>query len=345
MPRTLLSLFTKDENVLEIGVKYIRIACISYMPSQLAYAFVIAYRNIQKTIHAFIISLFTSLLNVLLNYLLIFGIGIFPELGITGAAIATVISCSVSLIIHIIYGNIRKMIFMPRLKNFINALKVSFFKPIIKRSFPLLINESLFSIGVLVYVAVFNRLGSDSYEAYRITEVITQVAFSASYGMTAAVQAITGEALGRKDFDEAKHYGNSFLVIGVGLSLAIGLLVLALSRYLVLIFASGEVTEETMNIARVLMMVCAVRITLKMYANILLAVFRAGGRTKFVMVLDCLVMWLVGIPIAIIGYNVFKVDNIAILYLVMQLEAAIRISVGLHEYFKYTWLNNIINKA
>ena len=342
MPRTLLSVFTKDEDVLEIGVKYIRIACISYVPAQLAYAFVIAYRNTQKTIHAFVISLVTSLLNVLLNWLLIFGVWIFPELGIKGAAIATVISCSTSLIIHIIYGNIRHMVFMPKLKNFINALNHKFFRPIIKRSIPLLINETMFSIGILVYVAVFNRLGSDSYEAYRISEVITQVAFSASYGMTAAVQAITGASLGRRDFDEAKHYGNSFLMIGIGLSLTVGVLVFVLSSPLVLIFSSDEVSEETIRIAKILMKVCALRITLKMYANILLAVFRAGGKTKFVMILDCLVMWLIGIPIAIVGYNVFKVDNISLLYLIMQLEAVVRISVGLHEYFKYNWLNNII---
>ena len=342
IPRQVLSLFTKDEDVLEIGVIYIRIACLSYLPAQLAYAFVIAYRNVQKTIHAFVISLVTSLLNVLLNYLLIFGVWIFPELGIKGAAIATLISCSTSLVIHIIYGNIRRMIFMPKLKNFIRALNHQFLRPILKRAFPLLINETLFSTGILIYVAVFNRLGSDSYEAYRITEVITQVAFSASYGMTAAVQAITGESLGRKDFDEAKHYGNSFLIIGIGLSLATGLLMLCFSNPLVKIFASEEVSQATMEIAKIMMYVCALRVTLKMYANILLAVFRAGGKTKFVMILDCLVMWVVGIPIAIIGYNVFRIENIAFLYLLMQLEAVIRISVGLTKYFKYDWVNNII---
>ena len=103
-------------------------------------------------------------------------------------------------------------------------------------------------------------------------------------------------------------------------------------------------SEATIEIAKVLMYVCSLRITLKMYANILLAVFRAGGKTKFVMVLDCLVMWLIGVPIAIVGYNVFKIDNISILYLIMQLEALVRIGVGLHQYFKYDWLNNIINK-
>ncbi|MCR5422493.1 MAG: MATE family efflux transporter, partial [Bacilli bacterium] len=76
-----------------------------------------------------------------------------------------------------------------------------------------------------------------------------------------------------------------------------------------------------------------------------LAVFRAGGKTKFVMILDCVVMWLVGIPIAILGYHVFNIDNIALLYLLMQLEAVVRISVGLHQYFKYDWLNNIIRKS
>lgn len=169
-----------------------------------------------------------------------------------------------------------------------------------------------------------------------------QVAFSASYGMTAAVQAITGEALGRSSFDEAKYYGASFLKIGIFLSLINGLLVAIFAHPLVSIFASSEVNEITMNIAYSLMYVCALRIALKMYANVLLAVFRAGGKTKFVMVLDCLVMWVIGIPIAVLGYNVFNINNIALLYLFMQLEAVVRISVGLKEYFKYSWVKNII---
>ena len=117
---------------------------------------------------------------------------------------------------------------------------------------------------------------------------------------------------------------------------------LCFSNPLVKIFASEEVSQATMEIAKIMMYVCALRVTLKMYANILLAVFRAGGKTKFVMILDCLVMWVVGIPIAIIGYNVFRIENIAFLYLLMQLEAVIRISVGLTKYFKYDWVNNII---
>ena len=345
IPRQVLSLFTKDEDVLEIGVTYIRIACLSYMPNLMGYSFVIAYRNVQKTINAFLIQFACSVFNVLMNWLLIFGIWIFPELGIRGAAIATVLSCSLSLIIHIIYGNASKKVFMPKIKNFFTALKVSFSKPILKRSLPLLINETLFSIGILVYVAVFNRLGSDQYEAYRISEVITQVAFSASYGMTAAVQAITGASLGSGNFEEAKRYGNSFLILGIGLSIFVGLFVFVCAKPLVMIFASDEVSEATIEIAKILMYVCSLRITLKMYANILLAVFRAGGKTKFVMILDCVVMWLVGIPIAILGYHVFNIDNIALLYLFMQLEAVVRISVGLHQYFKYDWLNNIIRKS
>lgn len=341
-PRQILGLFTNDADVLEIGVKYIKIASLSYIPNQLAYAFVIAYRNIQKTICAFAIQLISSVFNVIMNYCLIFGFWIFPEMGIKGAALATVLSCSLNLIMHIVYALATSKQFVPKIKNIINGIKFKFSSRILKKSLPLLINESLFSIGTLVYVAVFNRLGPDQYEGYRISEVIMQVAFSASYGMTAAVQAITGEALGRSSFDEAKYYGASFLKIGIFLSLINGLLVAIFAHPLVSIFASSEVNEITMNIAYSLMYVCALRIALKMYANVLLAVFRAGGKTKFVMVLDCLVMWVIGIPIAVLGYNVFNINNIALLYLFMQLEAVVRISVGLKEYFKYSWVKNII---
>lgn len=343
IPRAVLSLFTNDNDVLEIGVRYLRIACISYIPNQLSYAYVVVYRNIQKPLVSVIIQMSSAVLNVLFNWLLIFGIWIFPEMGITGAALATVISCSLSLCAHIIYAYVTKQMFCPSVRSFIECLKRHFCMRIIKRSIPLIINETLFSVGTLIYVAIFNRLGSDSYEGYRISETIMNVMFSFSYGANAATGAIVGACLGRCEFDEAKRYSKYFLVFGLVLSLFVSSLLIILSKPLVNIFNSDEVSENTLSIARIMMYSCAVRICLKMFANIILSIFRAGGKTKFVMVLDCLVMWVVGIPIAFIGYRVFGIDDIALLYLIMQLESLVRITVGLVEYFRFTWLNNIIN--
>jgi Na+-driven multidrug efflux pump len=121
-----------------------------------------------------------------------------------------------------------------------------------------------------------------------------------------------------------------------------GIIVILAAKPMVNLFSSKEVTEASIKIAITLMYVFAVRITLKMFINVLFAIFRAGGRSRFVMFMDSGIMWLVGLPIAFIGYRYLGITNIAILFLVMQIESVIRIVVGLKEYFTYSWEKNII---
>jgi len=275
---------------------------------------------------------------------LIFGVWIFPEMGIEGAALATVISCVFNLGFNIVYGVYSKQIFMAKAGDFIACLSKKFIKQVMRKSIPLLINESLFSVGSMLYIVIFNKLGTDSYEGYRITETIIGVLFAVSYGLSAAVSSMTGACLGADDYEKAKEYGNSFVKLGAYCSIMMGILVVIAAKPMVNLFNSNEVPEASIKIAVTLMYVFAVRITLKMFINVLFAIFRAGGRSRFVMFMDCGIMWLVGLPIAFIGYRFLGITNIAILFLVMQVESVIRIVVGLKEYYTYSWEANIIRQ-
>ncbi|HOR17302.1 MAG TPA: MATE family efflux transporter [Bacilli bacterium] len=341
-PKQVLQLFTNDPVVLDIGIRYTKIVALSYIPNLLSAAFSTAYRNIQDTKMNFIIQTISAAVNVLFNWLLIYGIWIFPEMGIEGAALATVISCVFNLGFNLVYGIYSRQIFMARPIDFIDCLDKKFIKQVMRKSIPLLINESLFSIGSMLYIVIFNRLGTDSYEGYRISETIIGVLFAVSYGLSAAVSSMTGACLGANDYEKAKEYGNNFIKLGVYCSVIMGIIVILAAKPMVNLFSSKEVTEASIKIAITLMYVFAVRITLKMFINVLFAIFRAGGRSRFVMFMDSGIMWLVGLPIAFIGYRYLGITNIAILFLVMQIESVIRIVVGLKEYFTYSWEKNII---
>ncbi|MDD2492397.1 MAG: MATE family efflux transporter [Bacilli bacterium] len=343
-PKQVLQLFTDDPIVLDIGIRYIKIVALSYIPNLLSAAFSTAYRNIQDTKMNFIIQTVSALVNVLFNWLLIFGVWIFPEMGIEGAALATVISCVFNLGFNIVYGVYSKQIFMAKAGDFIACLSKKFIKQVMRKSIPLLINESLFSIGSMLYIIIFNKLGTDSYEGYRITETIIGVLFAVSYGLSAAVSSMTGACLGADNYEKAKEYGNSFVKLGAYCSVIMGIIVVVAAKPMVNLFNSNEVPEASIKIAVTLMYVFAVRITLKMFINVLFAIFRAGGRSRFVMFMDCGIMWLVGLPIAFIGYRFLGITNIAILFLVMQVESVIRIVVGLKEYYTYSWEANIIRQ-
>lgn len=343
-PKPILQIFTDDPVVLDIGVRYIKIVALSYIPNLLSIAFSTAYRNIQDTKMNFIIQTISATINVVFNWLLIFGIWIFPEMGIEGAALATLISAIFNLGFNIIYGVLSKQIFMAKINDFFTCFNKKFIKQVMKKSIPLLINETMFSVGSMLYIVIFNKLGTDAYEGYRITETIIGLLFAVSYGLSAAVSSMTGACLGADDNEQAQEYGNNFVKMGLFLSLAMGLIVILTAKPLVNLFNSDEVTAASIKIAITLMYVMALRITLKMFINVLFAIFRAGGHSRFVMFMDSGIMWLVGLPIAFIGYRYLGITNIAILFLVMQVESVIRIVVGLKEYYTYSWQNNIIRQ-
>ncbi|HKM29440.1 MAG TPA: MATE family efflux transporter [Bacilli bacterium] len=343
-PKPILQIFTDDPVVLDIGVRYIKIVALSYIPNLLSIAFSTAYRNIQDTKMNFIIQTISATINVVFNWLLIFGIWIFPEMGIEGAALATLISAVFNLGFNIIYGVLSKQIFMAKINDFFTCFNKKFIKQVMKKSIPLLINETMFSVGSMLYIVIFNKLGTDAYEGYRITETIIGLLFTVSYGLSAAVSSMTGACLGADDNEQAQEYGNNFVRMGLFLSLAMGLIVILTAKPLVNLFNSDEVTAASIKIAITLMYVMALRITLKMFINVLFAIFRAGGHSRFVMFMDSGIMWLVGLPIAFIGYRYLGITNIAILFLVMQVESVIRIVVGLKEYYTYSWQNNIIRQ-
>lgn len=339
-PRALLGIFSDDEYVLNLGSKYLVIAAFSYVPNLLAFCFSIGYRNIQKTKVPLMVSIITAFSNVILNYCFINGFWFFPNMGVPGAAVATVISSFLSLFLYIIYALINKEPIFPHFKDYLGGLNKNFALPKLKRTLPFLINETFFSIGSSLYIVIFNNVGTDAYEGYRIAETVISVMFIVIIGLGTAVGAMIGEALGRKDYDEAKRLSQNFLVVGVTLAAFLGLISVLFARPLVSIFQNKS--EAVVGNAINLMYVFAIRVSLRVLVIVMFSIFRAGGLSKFVMFIDSGVMWFVGIPIAFISYYALGIRNIVILFLLLQLEPVVRLIISFKAYVKDKWAQNVI---
>ena len=92
------------------------------------------------------------------------------------------------------------------------------------------------------------------------------------------------------------------------------------------------------------MPVFSLRIFLRVFIVIIFSAFRSGGKSKIVMFFDAGIMWMVGIPLAFIAYNFLHVENIVLLYLIIQIEPLTRVIIGLVLYFKRFWIENLTKK-
>ena len=335
----IIAIFTDDVAIAQTCKEYLSIAVWSLIPNGLVFMCTIAYRNIQKTLFPMIMTSVSCVCNVFLNWVLIYGIWFFPELGVEGAAIATITANIISLIFYAFLIYIRKEIFAPRFSDFKTVFKFNFILPVLKKAAPLILNETMFAIGQALYVIFLNDFGPDAYEGYRIAENICQIMYCASIAIAISTQAIIGEALGRKEFDLAKQYGKYFMFVGLIASIIMGGLALIISPFVVYLY--GGQSDTTYLLATQILMVFSLRIVLRTFTVILYSSFRAGGESKFVLFLDCGVLWLVGIPLAALFSMVLHIPSIVIFFLLIQLEGVVRIIIGMTRFFSFKWIHNV----
>lgn len=342
-PNQILGIYTQDSEVIAVAKTYIMITLFSYLPNMISFCFSMTYRNIQKTHIPLIISLVASSINIIFNYLLIFGVAGFPKLGVAGAAIATVLSTSVGCLIHIVYSFATKQFFLPKLKNFFGAFNKEFIRPVFKRVRFLILNELMFSLACSLLVIFINKIDSDSYGGYRIAETLANIMYSISFGMSIAVGALMGQAMGNKEFVKADKYGSYFVSIAFIGGLVMASVCWIFTVPLVNLFNSNNpnIVQNAYNVMHVM----SLRIFLRFFVVLIYAVFRSGGQTKFVAFLDSGIMWLFGMPLAWLLIDVIKIKDVALFYLLYQLESILRMTIGLIAFRKKIWNRNLTEEV
>lgn len=340
--RQLMSFYIQDAAVIESALSYLMIAMISYLPGALITMFSFAYRCIQKTHVPMLIGVVSMGVNIVLNYCLIFGHFGFPELGVQGAALATLTAQTVGLAIHIVYAYKSKQSFIGTPQEMF-ALDRDFVQPILRRAYPLVLNELFFGFGNTLYIRAFGRLGTEAMDAYYVGNQISNMFFFIVQGLNSANGAILGASLGRGDLDMAKRQGNWFVALAVVLSAVSSLLILGFAHPMVDLFGlqSQSVVQEAVLIVRIF----SIRISLRMFNVLVFSALRAGGDSKFLAFLDAGIMWIVGLPLAFILVEGLHFTSIALVFLIIQVEQLVRMIIGLKRYFKGAWLIDLTQEV
>ena len=336
--RQILSFYIQDTVVIDNGMLYLRIAMFSYIFLALEFAFNIIYRNINKPRIPLIIGLMTMIINIVCNYVLIFGKYGFPELGIQGAALGTCMAHMSGVICHFLYAHHTNQPFIGSFQEMF-SLDYRFIKPIMRKTKPMIINELFFGFGSTLFIKAFGTLGTASMDAYYVGAKISDIFYAFANGFSNAVAAVIGMTLGSGDIEKAKREGNYFISMAICLSIGVMGLIFTCSELFVSIFQlnSFEVIKEAILIVKVF----ALRIALRFFIVIVFSSLRAGGDSKMLTVLDSGLMWGIGIPLAFISVHFLHIQSIAFVFLICQLEQMIRVYFGLKRYQKGEWAVNL----
>ena len=333
----IMSLYTKDNSTLMLSVDYLKIYSIAFLPMAVSTMMAVILRCVEAAVFPLIASAISVVLNTGLNYFLIFGKLGFPEMGVKGAAIASVASQIISCVVTAIF-------FVIQLRK--HQLKIIVSRKITRQSVclylgilgPILICEFLWSLGENVYSGIYGNIGTKALAAMTITGPIQVLMIGALSGLSQAAGIMIGKSLGNAEFDRAYNDAKNLMKYGAFGSIALSLILILLGRYYVSIY---NVEQTVMDTAYHLLVVFAVVSPIKVQNMILGGgIIRSGGKTKYVMWIDIIGTWIFGVPLGLLSAFVLNL-SITYVYFILSMEECIRFIISLVIFKKKYWMSNL----
>lgn len=325
---------------LRYGVDYSVIILYGLLPFTLASCYAGTLRECGETYHPMIASLSAVFVNLVLNYILIFGKFGFPELGVNGAAIATTISRFVECL-YLIIWTARHKERMPFIKKAFRSLYLPWklAKDIIKKGLPLMVNEMLFSLGMTTMNQLYSIRGLAVVAAMNIMSVASNLFRVVFMSLGSAVAIMVGQLLGAGKMDDAEDTAHKLIAFSIFAGAVISAVMVLTAPLFPKLY---NTTDEIRHLAMVLLMLLAIFQPMDAFCNSCYFTIRSGGKTIITFIFDSMALWVVCIPVA---YVIGHYTGLPITWMFVCVNAAkvVKIFIGLFLLKKGTWKHNIVN--
>ncbi|MCR4579157.1 MAG: MATE family efflux transporter [Treponema sp.] len=333
IPHQLIRIYSPDPEVVRVGGEYLRLTCLSYIPTAISFSITLAMRSTERVKLPLVCTSVSLLTNAGANYLLIFVAG----LGVKGAAIATVFSRLVELVILVSWSYSHGYEICGKMRDLL-SFDWSFVFKYLKIAFPVIINETFWSLGTSVYNGIYAHAGTDSFTAYSITGTISQLTWVFCMGFGNGIGVLIGKRIGEKKLDEAKAYALRSMWFMPLLGAVVGVLLLPLSKLLPFLF---NVEPEIIKMASQILMILILLYPFNSFCmDWVVGVCRAGGDTVFSAVGELIVLWGVAIPLGYVAAFVLHLPA-PMIFLFLSSESIVKAIVGAIRVLSGKWLHEV----
>jgi len=338
IPYQLIGIFTDDMVVISYGVQYIQIVALSYVFMGFTMSYLLIMRSAEKVVVATVIYTCSLTLNIILNALLIFGLwGIFPAMGIVGAAIGTVIARVFEVVLIFGYAKFINKQIKVRLRYFRKSDKV-LRKDFIRYAIPVVINEGVWGLAVAANTAILGHMSSSAIAANSAAQVIRQLSQVATFGLAGATAIYVGKTIGEQKLIEAKAYARKFTQLSVISGAIGGVLILITSPFIISMLNFDDGARAYLQIMLIVMSYFVVAQAYN--ATMIVGTFRAGGDTRFGIYADFFTMWTGSLAMAFVASR-FLGLGVPVVYILLMSDELIKIPVTTIRYKSYKWLKNV----
>lgn len=336
-PEQVVSIFTNEHIVIKYGARYIKIVGISYIFSAFTGVYLMGLRSIQNVKISMCIYGLSFVLNVFLNYILIFGHLGMPRLEIQGAAVATLISRIFESLLVIIYMYKFENQIGYKLKDICRKTRM-YWRSIARYSLPVLLSEINWGLGISVQAAIIGRLGSNVIAANSFINVFQQLAGIAIMGFGGGAAIIVGNLIGEGKKHEKEVLNFSKLLVKLsfllGIIIVIGIILIRpISPYFI------KASNETAKLIKDMLYVSAFLLLFQsVTVTTLSGVLRGAGDTIFCAINDVVTLWVLKIVLGITCAFVLKFSPVLV-YLILSSDEFFKTLVTVPRVWKGKWIH------
>lgn len=336
-PRQSLGLLTNEQAVIDEGSKYLGIICFSYVLFAVSNNLLSALRSVETVRIGFVVNLLALVVNIVLNYGLIYGNLGMPEMGVEGAAIATLAARVVEFCVVVIYVLFvdKKICWRP--KNLLH-MDMLMFKDYIRVGMPLILANGIWGVAMSVQTAILGRLGEDTIAANSVATTIFQVVSVVAYAGGNTASVIIGKTVGEGDIPRVKEYTKTMQLMFIGIGIATGLVLYACTDFIIGLY---DVTQVAAELSRQFILVLSVTVVGTSYqCACLTGIVTGGGDTKFVLINDLIHQWLVVIPSAFLSAFVFHAP-LWVTFFCLKSDQILKCFVAVIKVNRYKWIHKL----
>lgn len=338
IPELLMSVFSKDAQVLDQSSRYLRIVGWSYPFTAISFIFQMVLRSTDKPRVPMYTSFFALIINIVFNWLLIFGNMGFPVLGIEGAAIATVLARGMETLVTIFIVYYTKSEAAAKIRVMLD-FRFDLVKKVIATSLPVFINESVWASGIVALNIIYASLGTESIAAVNIMDSVGRLSFAAFIGIANAGAVVLGTDIGAHKYDQVWEHSKKFTAMSIYTGVAVSVILFITAPSVISIY-NISATVSDLAYKTILVWVFMIPIVSFNCLNIV-GILRSGGDTQAALWIDIGALWAIGVPLAFIGASYFAFP-IHIVYLLAKIEEVFKFIFGFKRYLSKKWIKNLV---
>lgn len=336
-PEQIMHIFSSETDVIEGGASYLRIVAFSYPMSAFCTGYLYLMRSIERAKIGTAVFACSLAANVLMNAVFIFGLLGMPALGVRGAALATLLSRCLEFALVVFY--------MWKINRQVRIRRTYFFRwdglllrDFLVLSIPVVLNETLWGAGMSANAAILGQLGSPAAAANSVVRVIRELVMVMSVGLSAATSVLVGKAIGEKRLTMAETYARRMVILSIGVTCCASLAMFSLRHVIAGALTLGPEAKDYLLFMLVVLAVYS--LCQSVSCPVIVGVLRAGGDTRFGLILEGCALWVGSILMGWIGAFVLHLPVKGVFVLLM-LDEFIKLPFAAWRYRSKVWLRDV----